>query len=118
MSRSVKYNKLIQCAKWRNVRDAVIQRHPICAYSGCTHLAECVHHVKPLECYKDDDDKMEYMAYSFDNLMPLCNFHHKMIHREMHQSKGDKEAHKNIIKEKTDDFLKKFLNIDDKDSKK
>lgn len=108
MSRNQFYIKLVNSTKWRNIRNEMIKKYPLCQVCG-RKLSECVHHIKPLENYTNNFPLMEELAYSKENLMCLCRECHKNLHLEMKLHKNQKESVKRNNKERTDDFMNRYF---------
>jgi 5-methylcytosine-specific restriction endonuclease McrA len=95
MSHSQLYLKLINCVKWRRLRNAYLTEHPLCERCkahGYIVAAQCVHHVVPVETGRTDAD-CEALAYSWSNLQSLCFRCHSDIHaaERSHSTEGHRE---------------------------
>lgn len=106
MSKNEKYDKLIKCHNWRKLRELKIKNNPLCEV--CGDMATEVHHIKPLLDYRNNEALMQELAYNYDNLQSVCHKCHKQIHFELNKNKT-KITTKEINKEKTEDFFKKYL---------
>lgn len=74
--------KVYSSAKWRKMRLAYIDRHPlceICQQKGLVEAAVDVHH--KVSFTKFTGMKMIEMAYNPNNLMALCKECHSKIHK-------------------------------------
>lgn len=61
-----------QSKEWRNLRDLVRQREPLCREClnrGVVKLGQAIDHIKPRKDYPE-------LALDESNLQNLCNFHH------------------------------------------
>lgn len=79
------YNRLINCQKWRNIRNEYLCANPLCERckeQGIVTIAECVHHITPVEDGRSVEE-MELLAYNRNNLMSLCFSCHEAIHKDM-----------------------------------
>ena len=106
MSKNEKYDKLIKCQTWRNIREKKIKLNPLCEV--CGNMASEVHHIKPLLDYRNNEQLMKELAYASYNLQSVCHECHKKIHFELNKNKT-KLSNKETNKEKTEDFFKKFF---------
>lgn len=84
---SAYYHKEIQSTRWRKLRNWYLQQHPLCARCeelyGIKTMAECVHHVRPVDDARKDEEKALLM-YNINNLQSLC-YH---CHHEIHNAEG------------------------------
>lgn len=92
------YNRLINCAKWRHIRDDYLGTHHLCENCLKNRIytpSQCVHHIVPIE---DARDKIEMasLAYNPNNLMALCIDCHVSIHKEMGQKTKEKLLERKI----------------------
>lgn len=75
------YNKMA----WRNLRAETVARMPYCVLCLCRKEgarltpAQEVHHLTPIMTGADDLQR-EVLAYSPDNVAPLCRSCHRLIH--------------------------------------
>lgn len=79
------YRSLINSARWRKLRRAVLSVHPLCMRcerEGRVTGACEVHHAVPVESARDADEARRLM-FSPANLVPLCHACHVREHREM-----------------------------------
>ena len=86
MSRDPRYQKLLNSPRWKNIRRAYLQQHPLCERcerEGFVRSAVDVHHKKPVESAKTEQE-MERLAYNPANLEALCIPCHIKTHQEMH----------------------------------
>lgn len=81
------YNKLINCDRWRRLRNWYLSQHPLCEQcrkEGIYTVAECVHHITPVEDARSESE-MAQLAYNPNNLMALCIDCHTAIHKAQGQ---------------------------------
>lgn len=104
MSRNKDYIKLINCYKWRKLRNEQLKRNPLCQV--CGDIATEVHHLKPIESEKEYD-RMEALAYDTNNLQSLCHKCHSDIHITMKKHK--KQTNNELNKKKLNDFFNKYF---------
>ena len=86
MSRDPRYQKLLNSPRWKNIRRAYLQAHPLCERcqrEGFVRSAIDVHHKTPVESAKTEQE-MERLAYNPANLEALCIPCHIKTHQEMH----------------------------------
>lgn len=86
------YNRLINCQKWRNIRNEYLCANPLCERckeQGIVTIAECVHHITPVEDGRSVEE-MELLAYNRNNLQALCIECHTAIHKEAGQKTSAK----------------------------
>ena len=79
------YRTLINSARWRKLRRAVLSAHPLCMRcerEGRITGASEVHHAVPVESARDAEEARRLM-FSPANLVPLCHACHVREHREM-----------------------------------
>lgn len=79
------YNRLINCQKWRNIRNEYLCANPLCERckeQGIVTIAECVHHITPVEDGRSVEE-MELLAYNRNNLQALCITCHVAVHKEL-----------------------------------
>lgn len=105
MSRNKDYIKLINCYKWRKLRNEQLKRNPLCAI--CGDIATEVHHIRPVESEKEYD-RMEALAYDPSNLQSLCHKCHSDIHISMKKQKRNQT--KIINRNKLNDFFNRYFN--------
>lgn len=99
------YKQLIHSRRWLKKRTAYIKEHPLC--ENCGKLAEEVHHIRPLNEFRNDPHMMEMMCFDDDNLQSLCKECHLQAHIELGKFKNrDFQA---INKEKVQNFIKNWL---------
>ncbi len=87
------YQKLINCDRWRRLRNWYISQHPLCERclkDGIYTSAQCVHHIQPVEDSRNKTE-MAALAYNPNNLMALCTPCHVAIHKEMGKSTTEKK---------------------------
>lgn len=81
------YREMIASPEWRTLRNSYLAQHPTCERClkeyGVHTIAECVHHVRPVE---DSRSETEQRALMFNpgNLMALC----RHCHHDIHNSAG------------------------------
>ena len=108
MARDRDYNKLINCMRWRRLRNERLSRHPLCEQcekEGRLTYATEVHHITPVETGLTLADK-ERLAYNPSNLIALCHDCHVKAHKAL--LSYSKSETKRREKERLDDF-KRFL---------
>lgn len=105
MSRNKDYIKLINCHRWRKLRNEQLKRNPLCAI--CGDIATEVHHLKPIESEKEYN-KMEALAYDINNLQSLCHKCHSNTHISMKKQKRNQT--KIINRNKLNDFFNRYFN--------
>ena len=98
MSRNKDYIRLINCHKWRKLRNEQLMRNPLCQV--CGDIATEVHHIKPVESEKEFE-RMEA-------LQSLCHKCHADIHISMKKHK--KQTNNELNKKKLNDFFNKYFN--------
>lgn len=117
MAKSENYNKIIHSSKWQKLSRELKQRYPLCQVCG-ERLSQAVHHIDNLERYNYNPDLMMEKAFDLNNLLCVCNQCHSKLHKELGFKRyATKDEKKQYQKDKTDDFLKNWLGIDEKDSK-
>lgn len=112
MSRSAQYVALINTRRWRLVRSLTLSREPLCRRcreQGRVTAARQVHHIIPLESIKDPA-RMERLAYSAGNLMPVCEECHRAIHQAM-KSGGQQERRRRAAAE-SGEFVRHWLGLE------
>lgn len=87
MSRDPRCQKLYNSKRWKLLRRAYLQQHPLCERcqrEGFVRAAVDVHHKTPIESAKTEQE-MEYLAYNIggNNLEALCIPCHIKTHQEM-----------------------------------
>lgn len=89
-----RYRKLLNSARWHEVRAAVIARDcglcRDCAERGLIRVATEVHHIVPVETAGASAVRMEELALDSTNLISLCHACHRERHRELrlHGARG------------------------------
>ena len=96
MSRNPRYQRLLNSPRWKNIRRAYLQQHPLCERcqrEGFVRSAVDVHHKRPVESAKTEQE-MERLAYNLDgnNLEALCIPCHIKTHQEMRSHTKEKVA--------------------------
>ena len=94
MSRDKRYQKLLNSPRWKNIRRAYLQQHPLCERcerEGYVRSAVDVHHKKPVESAKTEQE-MERLAYDVNNIRLLCVPCHVKTHQEMRSHTKEKVA--------------------------
>lgn len=82
MSKDKTYRKMIQSARWRQLRCLKLSMTPICEMcnaSGKIKAAQCVHHKTPVESAKSQA-QAEVLCFGLNNLQSLCFDCHQQIH--------------------------------------
>ncbi len=85
MGKNELYRSLINSARWRKLRRAVLAAHPLCVRcerEGRITGACEVHHAVPVESARDAEEARRLM-FTPANLVPLCHACHVSEHREM-----------------------------------
>ena len=91
MSHSPLYIRIMNSAEWRRVRNAQLTRQPECercAAAGRVTLAQCVHHITPIESGRTDAECIR-LAFATGNLQSLCYACHRDIHAAEHSHSLD-----------------------------
>lgn len=105
MSRDKEYQRLLNSAKWRELRAWKLQQNPLCELcqaEGFIRSSVDIHHIVPVESAKTRDE-MARMCFDPSNLQALCIPCHIRVHKEM--GKGTKVNHK----ERTNQYLKRWI---------
>ena len=105
MSRDKEYQRLLNSAKWRELRAWKLQQNPLCELcqaEGFIRSAVDIHHIVPVESAKPREE-MARMCFDPSNLQALCIPCHIRVHKEM--GKGTKVNHK----ERTTQYLKRWI---------
>lgn len=82
MSKDKTYSKMIQSARWRQLRWLKLRITPtceICNAGGRIKAAQCVHHKTPVESAKSED-QAKVLCFSLNNLQSLCFDCHQRLH--------------------------------------
>lgn len=109
MSRDPRYQKLLNSPRWKNIRRAYLQQHPLCERcerEGFVRSAVDVHHKKPVESAKTEQE-MERLAYDVSNLEALCIPCHIKTHQEMRSHTKEK------VKENKARARRRFMEMND-----
>lgn len=84
--------------QWRELRAAKLRAEPLCERckaNGYIVSAHCVHHIVPVESAVSESDQRA-LAYSWANLMSLCDRCHKEVHdadgKNSRQNRRQREA--------------------------
>ena len=98
MSRDPKYQKLLNSKRWKQLRMAYLQEHPLCERcyregieqrgKPYKRSAIDVHHKVPVESAHTIQE-MEQLAYDWNNLQALCIPCHMKTHKEMGKNKKE-----------------------------
>lgn len=89
--RSKEASEIYNTSKWRKLRNSFLMMHPICQMCleeekrgerDTVNLTEEIHHIKPILKGKDRLE-MESIAFSANNLIALCKYHHHQIHNQL-----------------------------------
>lgn len=94
MSKDKTYNKMIQSARWRQLRILKLSLTPTCEMcnaSGKIKAAQCVHHKIPVESAKSEA-QAEVLCFNLNNLQSLCFGCHQQIHNA--QRYHSRESHR------------------------
>lgn len=62
--------------RWKDLRNLVLAKYPLCAVPSCRKPADEVHHIIPVSVNPE-------LAFNADNLLPLCEKDHVRIHAAM-----------------------------------
>ena len=111
MSRDPRYKKMLNSPRWKNIRRAYLQAHPLCERcqrEGFVTAAIDVHHKTPVESAKTEQE-MEYLAYNLggNNLEALCIPCHIKTHQEA------KSHTKEKVKENKARARRRFMEAND-----
>ena len=96
MTRNKDYQRLLNDKRWKKLRAAYLQAHPLCEMCqsvgsvGHVSAAVDVHHKVPVETAQTINE-MEKLAYNWDNLQALCIPCHVQVHKEI--GKSTRENH-------------------------
>ena len=98
MSRDPKYQKLLNSKRWKQLRMAYLQEHPLCErcyregieQRGKPYKRSAIdlHHKVPVESAHTIQE-MEQLAYDWNNLQALCIPCHVKTHKEMGKNKKE-----------------------------
>lgn len=102
MSKDERYIKMINTRRWQRLRQAKINRSPLCELcelDGIMTAAEEVHHMIPVESVKDPR-RMEELMFDMANLQSLCHDHHVEVHRLM-------QSHSKAMVKRNNEMLRK-----------
>ena len=98
MSRDPKYQKLLNSKRWKQLRMAYLQEHPLCErcyregveQRGKPYKRSAIdlHHKVPVESAHTIQE-MEQLAYDWNNLQALCIPCHMKTHKEMGKNKKE-----------------------------
>ena len=113
MARSKQYQRLLNDKRWKELRRAYLQQHPLCERcwregiekTGHPYITAAVdvHHKTPVESARYHTD-MERLAYDWNNLEALCIPCHIKTHAE--ERSHSREAHQ----QREQDRLQAWLN--------
>ena len=84
------YQRIYQSRRWRRLRAFKFANNPVCelcALAGETTVATEIHHIKPFDVAKNDDELFD-LAYDYDNLVSVCTPHHKYLHTLLNHRKA------------------------------
>ena len=119
MSRDPKYQKLLNSKRWKQLRMAYLQKHPLCERCHCEGIEQRgkpykrssidVHHKVPVESAHTIQE-MEQLAYDWNNLQALCIPCHVKTHKEMGKNK------KENVKERKQITLQRWIDRQTKKS--
>lgn len=104
MAHSALYIRIMNSARWREVRMEKVAANPLCEEClkvGVVTPVQCVHHLTEIESAKTDAEAWD-LATSFNNLQSLCFEHHRKAHAE--KRSHSKEAHKQRNSERLERF--------------
>ena len=103
------YKKLITSPRWVKLRAEKVANNPLCErclLDDITTPTEEVHHIHPVES-APDRHTMLLLCFDYNNLQSLCSKCHKAVHIELKSYTKEETQKRN--KEKTDNFVAKFL---------
>jgi 5-methylcytosine-specific restriction protein A len=109
MSKNQTYMRLINSQRWIELRKRKITECPICEEckkKGIYMPTEEIHHIKPVEDARSEED-MERRMYDYFNLKALCRECHHEAHRQLKSMSRD--ANRKRVNEANDTFRRKFL---------
>lgn len=109
MSRNPIYIKLINSARWKELRIEKLKVNPVCeecAKHGISTLATEVHHIRPVESVVGVA-AMERLMFDRMNLQSLCHACHAEIHRRAFSH--SKESVQENNRRSTERFAETFL---------
>lgn len=118
MSRDRNYQRLLNDKRWKTIRAAYLQQHPLCERcrregiaagvlpDGWVTAAVDVHHKQPVERARSVQE-MERLCYDFGNLEALCIPCHIKTHQEM------RTHTKEQVKANKEQALRRFLERND-----
>lgn len=113
-TRSKDYRRLIQSQKWVRLRREYLGTHPLCEdclAQGVSKLAQCVHHVRPIESATGHPQLMETLAYDWNNLRALCYPCHAEAHRLLRSASIEVKRERSA--EHLQGFVAKYLDRGD-----
>lgn len=100
------YRKLIQSSKWTKFRNYKIRMNPLCERCHMYPAVE-VHHIEPLNKFRDNPTLMEQKCFDIDNVQALCHECHVQAHIELGKwTNRDMQA---LHKEQVESFKRNFL---------
>ena len=79
------YQKVYQNSRWKRLRAAKFANNPLCEdclLKGIIKQTEEIHHIIPFDV-EDNIEKLESLAYNYDNLISLCIECHKLRHLKL-----------------------------------
>ncbi len=106
------YSRLMSSKRWVRLRRRKLTDTPLCemcSKEGRHTLATVVHHIKPIEGGVGIVG-MEALAYSYGNLMSLCQKHHVEVHKDLGSFGAERQKRRHAAE--MEDFKRKFLNPD------
>lgn len=111
MAKDANYIKLINTARWRQLRLKKLQAQPLCECEECKASGKItpateVHHIVPVESVTTIE-QMEVLMYDFNNLMSVSRECHVKIHQEMfsHTKVNVQKANERRTKRFIDKYL-------------
>lgn len=102
------YKNLIQSTRWRKLRNSYLQQHPICEHCH-TKLATEVHHIEPIDKFRNDFAAMSSMCFNEDNLMSVCHECHYELHKQLNKYSHKKQDIIDLTKERINRFNEEYF---------
>ncbi|MDD3038268.1 HNH endonuclease signature motif containing protein [Bacteroides sp.] len=109
MSRNPHYIKMINSARWKQLRAKKLRSNPVCEVCESNNrstIATEVHHIVPVESVPHEFG-MRQLMFNYNNLQSLCHACHVEIHRRAFSH--SKEAVQANNERATQRFVDKFL---------
>jgi len=75
--------KIYATDRWRKLRLIKLQESPLCEICLLNNIVTSADHVHHLDSFMNYDElKRIEVAYDYNNLMSICEFHHNQIHNK------------------------------------